>query len=91
MQEQVVSDPVERVVGRIEAGLESLSKQLDDHTRQDTENFAKLSAQIAALDARLDQIDVTKAAIRLSRRWAIGVATAVAGVAQVARALGWIP
>jgi SMC interacting uncharacterized protein involved in chromosome segregation len=65
-----------RVLGRLEEGVEQLTKQLAEHTQQDTANFEELKKEIRKLQ--------TTRAIAI--KWGSGIAAAAVGVAEAARA-----
>jgi hypothetical protein len=50
----VESDSDDRVLGRLEAGQESLKELLQAHTEADSANFDRLEAHLLRLEAKLE-------------------------------------
>lgn len=86
-------------LAKLEAGQEAMVRALGDHTAADASHFGSLNQQLTNIAARLNDVETTQAIAKASgtragrvtaTRWATLVAALVLGMAEAARAMGWL-
>jgi hypothetical protein len=81
----VSDESVERVLGRLEGGVDSLKNMLEAHTQADSDNFARLEAHLLRLGAAVTTPPPKNTA--RAAAWGTGAATFVVTVFEALRRL----